>query len=665
MHQTTTQQGAARAKAIDIATAFRGYKERRIFALRESFDNPERSRRVRTGGSGAPSGNPRAALSLSKGEGSAAALVVAALCLLAAAPAAIGGAGPHVVLDGNQSVVSVQEDAASAQIAVIFTNVPAGTTALPSLSIGLTGQPSRFTKNPIATGSFGSACNAGDDYVTPSTVQTSRTSPWAGTVRATFSIVICNDDVPETWKKDLVIELVDGTGYHVHSALGTLRTTIRIVDDDFESSDVTVTPNAMTGDPAIRFTWTPPPAGVAYDFAPAYKKATSDTWVAVARDDTTGSAGGMSFTEGLETGVSYDVQLHEIYGGKQVASAPIGVTTWTVPGKPTGVSLTADANGINVNWTAPTATGGTGATITGYVVRWRPGDVAWSYSSAIGRDPTSPGGQGPATLSGPLGNADTGTSYYFPIPADPPDYEVQVRALNGIDPGSEWSDLAGIDPGGNATPEPEAVSQSSAPVTGTNDSDELTGGSGNDLISGKKGDDILRGKKGNDELHGQDGDDELYGGAGKDKLHGGAGNDELRGGAGRDKLFGKRGKDELYGGPGEDELHGGLGDDKLYGEAGDDELYGGRGDDTYTGGPGADQFIFAPDETGDKIITDFGDVGDLIVLKTEGQEAAWASVSDIIAGGVAQGDRYMVYTLSEDLTVETDTALGAEDFRVD
>ena len=107
------------------------------------------------------------------------------------------------------------------------------------------------------------------------------------------------------------------------------------------------------------------------------------------------------------------------------------------------------------------------------------------------------------------------------------------------------------------------------------------------------------------------------------------------------------------------------GDDKLYGEAGDDELYGGRGDDTYTGGAGADQFIFASDETGDKIITDFGDVGDLIVLKTEGQEAAWASVSDIIAGGVAQGDRYMVYTLSEDLTVETDTALGAEDFRVD
>ena len=279
MHQMTTQQGATRAKGFDIATAFRGYKERRIVRRAQ-----EQRRAI-----------------LSGVEGSAAALVVAALCLLAAAPAAIGGAGPHVVLDGNQSVVSVQEDAASAQIAVIFTNVPAGTTTLPSLSIGLTGQPSRFTKNPIATGSFGSACNAGDDYVTPSTVQTSRTSPWAGTVRATFGIVICNDDVPETWKKDLVIELVDGTGYHVHSALGTLRTTIRIVDDDFESSDVTVTPNAMTGDPAIRFTWTPPPAGVAYDFAPAYKKATSDTWVAVARDDTTGSAGGMSFTEGLET----------------------------------------------------------------------------------------------------------------------------------------------------------------------------------------------------------------------------------------------------------------------------------------------------------------------------------------------------------------------------
>ena len=95
--------------------------------------------------------------------------------------------------------------------------------------------------------------------------------------------------------------------------------------------------------------------------------------------------------------------------------------------------------------------------------------------------------------------------------------------------------------------------------------------------------------------------------------------------------------------------------------AGADRLQGGNGDDTLTGGPGKDRFIFVSGETGDKIITDFGDGDDLIVLKTEGDAAPWPSVSDIIAGVVAQGDRYLVYTLSPGLTVETDTALRPED----
>ena len=163
-------------------------------------------------------------------------------------------------------------------------------------------------------------------------------------------------------------------------------------------------------------------------------------------------------------------------------------------------------------------------------------------------------------------------------------------------------------------------------LTGTNGPDELSGGGGNDLLVGKKGDDVLRGLGGNDELRG------------------GRGADELRGGQGADKLWG------------------GRGNDRLYGDRGADRLEGGNGDDTYTGGPGADRFVFLSNETGDKIITDFGDGDDRIVLKTE--RNPWPSVADIIAGVVADGDRYYVYTLLDGLTVETDTPLDTGDFQV-
>ena len=190
-------------------------------------------------------------------------------------------------------------------------------------------------------------------------------------------------------------------------------------------------------------------------------------------------------------------------------------------------------------------------------------------------------------------------------------------------------------------------------LTGTDGPDELEGGDGDDVLHGGKGKDVLRGQGGNDELRGQNGNDKLFGGADDDELHGGRGDDVLRGGKGRDVLFGGADDDDLYGGRAADELHGGSGNDKLA---------GGKGDDTYTGGPGADRFVFVSGDTGDKIITDFGEGDDLIVLKAGGNP--WPSVADIIAGVVAQGDRHLVYTLSEGLTVETNTPLDTEDFLV-
>ncbi len=161
----------------------------------------------------------------------------------------------------------------------------------------------------------------------------------------------------------------------------------------------------------------------------------------------------------------------------------------------------------------------------------------------------------------------------------------------------------------------------------------------------------LSGTNGPDDLDGSDAGDTLKGRQGDDVLRGLGGNDELRGG---------KDNDDLYGGRGADKLYGGEGDDRLYGGRGNDRLFGGNGDDTYTGGPGQDRFIFLSGETGDKIITDF-EPGDLIVLRADGDP--WPSVADIIAGVVAQDDRYFVYTLSNGLTVETDMALDAGDFQ--
>ena len=164
------------------------------------------------------------------------------------------------------------------------------------------------------------------------------------------------------------------------------------------------------------------------------------------------------------------------------------------------------------------------------------------------------------------------------------------------------------------------------------------------------------------DLTGTTGPDDLEGGGGNDRLVGRKGDDVLIGGGGSDELRGGKGNDDLYGGRGGDTLMGGDGDDALYGGRGADRLIGGNGDDTLTDGPGADRFVFASDETGDKIITDFGEGNDRIVLKTETDP--WPSVSDIIGGVVAQGDRYLVYTLLPGLTLETDTALRVEDFQV-
>ena len=150
-------------------------------------------------------------------------------------------------------------------------------------------------------------------------------------------------------------------------------------------------------------------------------------------------------------------------------------------------------------------------------------------------------------------------------------------------------------------------------------------------------------------------------------LTGTDGPDDLEGGDGDDVLIGpdvqsaKGGDDDLYGGRGDDTLVGGDGDDQLIGGQGEDELVGGHGDDMYTGGPGADRFVFAPGESGDRVITDFTAAeGDVIVLRAG--DSPWPPIADILATAEARGGRYLVYTLADGQTVETDTPLWVEDF---
>ncbi len=138
------------------------------------------------------------------------------------------------------------------------------------------------------------------------------------------------------------------------------------------------------------------------------------------------------------------------------------------------------------------------------------------------------------------------------------------------------------------------------------------------------------------------------------------GPDDLPGTDGNDLLNGKKGKDVLRGLGGNDILRGGRGDDKLLGGRGNDKLHGGRGDDTLTGGSGADRFVFSRRKPGDDIITDF-EAGDAIVLVKDPKADPWPSVADILASVVEQDDRY-TYTLFPGLTVQTSTALRAEDF---
>ena len=182
-------------------------------------------------------------------------------------------------------------------------------------------------------------------------------------------------------------------------------------------------------------------------------------------------------------GATYDVRFHLTDRFSQViekSTDPVTVTVWDVPGKPAGVSATTGAGSgrLDVSWTAVTSTGFAGndanvdgdfddavddapATITDYRVRWRVKDT----------DSTTAGDQPGAWSSGESAGADD-TSHAVSGLTAGEEYQVQVRALNGVNPGSDWSDsadgTAGTDPILSSNADLSALTASSATgATGT------------------------------------------------------------------------------------------------------------------------------------------------------------------------------------------------------
>ena len=238
--------------------------------------------------------------------------------------------------------------------------------------------------------------------------------------------------------------------------------------------NVSVTPGAAQGGPALRVTWDEEPAG--HTFVLQVKTAAA-SWPARASTDSLPSGAtvvsplGTTRTfevRGLSAGAAYDVRAHFLASGVGLVAAsttPVQATTWSVPGAPTAVTLSASSAQLDVAWTAPTNVGGTGASITGYKVRWRVKDTnattsgdqpgAWNANDGVDADSTS-------------GHAITGLT-------NGTAYEVQVRAQNGINPGSAWSAAQSGTPAAGTSQDPQSTSVWSATLTVRDISGSLIG----------------------------------------------------------------------------------------------------------------------------------------------------------------------------------------------
>ena len=166
---------------------------------------------------------------------------------------------------------------------------------------------------------------------------------------------------------------------------------------------------------------------------------------------------------GLSPGTAYDVRAHAYDGSLNMSAStsPQRATTWTVPDKPTNLDTDGGSRRLRVTWEEPQDKGGAGAVITACLVRWRTAAVP-SANTPAGSWNESDGVYTDTAISHTITGLTNGRRY-----------DIEVAALNGIDPGSGWSAAQGTplspdqddDPPPQPTPVPTAVPTPTATPT--------------------------------------------------------------------------------------------------------------------------------------------------------------------------------------------------------
>ena len=298
----------------------------------------------------------------------------------------------------------------------------------------------------VALGSTASGRGSSPDY----TIATSSVT-FSGKATEHLSITIAADAVNEAAEtiqlrlRSRADRLSDQWQRHPRSSLAT----ITIQDGEPFPDNVEVSAAAEEGSPVLILRYDPEPAdaeGIAYNTRWQIRESTAAAWPSRGTSHSLPSGATVVVADaidgqfqrrvtGLASGTSYQVRGHYEYKGAVVgrSSGVFEVRTWEVPGAPVIFSAKGNDRRLEVSWAAPTALGGAEA-LTGYRVRWRLQDTdvgtagnqpgSWNEDAGVDADNA-------ATRAHVIRGLSTGRAY-----------EVQVRALNGIDPGSVWSAVA-------------------------------------------------------------------------------------------------------------------------------------------------------------------------------------------------------------------------------
>ena len=260
---------------------------------------------------------------------------------------------------------------------------------------------------------------------------------------ATASVAITDDLLDEEDETLIVTTSVSSSV----AALAVTNTTITIEDNDDPPAGLSVTPGAASGGPTFAVGWTAPAQDDPRDIAVQVRAASATTWETPggSHDLPSGvtssgydKSSGLTLS-GLDKGTAYDVRLHYTKSNAAVSasSAAIEATAWTVPGAPTGLSVTAGetvgGRKLRLTWTAPASKGGAGAAITGYEVQHKTSTAMDQAATGDGTDPST----------GWVTKAVTGTTHTLAGLVNGTSYAVRVRAKNGISPGSAWTSDTG------------------------------------------------------------------------------------------------------------------------------------------------------------------------------------------------------------------------------